>query len=52
MRLAGQGLGWLIVKYPHETAHGLVLATVGAACACFVRAASKQDSAPKRSRRK
>ena len=51
MRLVGQGLGWLLVKYPHGTAYGLALATVGAACAFFARGAIQQDSASKCSRR-
>jgi hypothetical protein len=31
MRQVGQELGGLFVKYPHETTHGLALATVSAA---------------------
>jgi hypothetical protein len=48
MRLAGQGLGWLLVQYPHQTIHGLVLATVGVACAYL----TYENLAPKRSRQK
>ena len=39
MRQVGQRLGWLLVKYPHGTTHGLALSTVGAACAYFIYAA-------------
>jgi len=52
MRRVGQELGWLLVKYPHGTAYGLALATVGAACAYLVHDALQQNSAPKRSLRK
>jgi hypothetical protein len=51
MRLVGQGLGWLFVKYPYETSHSLALASVGVACAYFVHGAIRQNSEQKRSRR-
>jgi hypothetical protein len=52
MRRMGQELGWLLVKYPHGTAYGLALATVGAACTYLVHDALQQNSAQKHSRRK
>ena len=48
MRQLGQELGWLLVKYPQQTIDGLVLATVGVACAYL----TYENLAPKRSRRK
>ena len=52
MRRVGQEFGWLLVQYPHQTIDGLMLATVGVACAYLTYDALQQNSPPKRSRRK
>ena len=52
MRQVGQGFGWLLVKYPHGTTHGLALSIVGAACAYFIHAAIQSGLAQTDSRRR